>query len=63
MRSTVLLGSLLLVGSQGVDCVAVITYAVPGSTYSQNFDTLEDTTGTGIAWTNDSTIQGWNLFN
>jgi hypothetical protein len=63
MRSAVLIGSLLLVGSQGVDCVAVITYAVPGSTYSQNFDTLQATTGTGIAWTNDSTIQGWNLFN
>ena len=31
-----------------------------GSTYSQNFDTLA-TSGTN-AWTNDSTIAGWSLF-
>jgi hypothetical protein len=63
MRSATLIAWLILVGSQVIICRAAITYSVIGSTYSQNFDTLEDTTSTGITWTNDSTIQGWNLFN
>ena len=32
-----------------------------GSTYTQNFDTLASS-GTNIAWNNDSTIAGWSLF-
>jgi hypothetical protein len=30
--------------------------------YSQDFDALE-TSGTGLAWTNDGTLPGWSLFN
>lgn len=32
-----------------------------GGTYSQNFDSLAST-GSNIAWTNDSTLPGWSLF-
>ena len=35
-----------------------VPYATPGSTTSQNFDTL-----TGTAWTNGTTLTGWSLFN
>jgi predicted extracellular nuclease len=30
--------------------------------YSQNFDTLATTAGTGLAWSNDTTLPGWFLF-
>jgi hypothetical protein len=39
---------------------AAVQYATPGSTYSQNFDTLV-TSGTA-AWANDSTLPGWVLY-
>lgn len=37
---------------------ADIVYSTPGSTYSENFDSLANT-GTTNAWTDDSTIKGW----
>ena len=33
-----------------------------GSSYSQNFNPLSATSGTGVAWTNNSTLPGWFLF-
>lgn len=41
---------------------ASINYSTVGGAYSQNFDTLI-TAGTNQAWTNDSTLTGWNLLN
>lgn len=43
--------------------LAVIVYG--GGTYSQNFNSLtsvQDTTSSTQAWTNDSTLTGWSLF-
>lgn len=34
-----------------------------GQNFSQNFDSLSSTTGTGITWQNDTTLDGWYLFN
>src|SRR4051812_30832067 len=43
---------------------AGVFYSTAGSTYSQNFDTLnaDNDTVTMQGWTNDSTIAGWSLF-
>lgn len=41
---------------------AVVVLNSPASTYSQNFNTLA-MSGTSNAWANDSTINGWSLFN
>jgi hypothetical protein len=42
---------------------ATISYTTIGTTIPQNFDTLSTTTGTNVAWTNNSTLPGWYLFN
>ena len=39
-------------------CVLSVNFA---GVYTQNFDSLP-TSGTSIAWTNDTTLQGWHLF-
>lgn len=41
---------------------AAISVTSPSFTYTQTFDTLAST-GTNVAWTNDSTVAGWYLFN
>ena len=44
---------------------ASLAYSLPGSTYTQNFDSLASTpqgTPPYHPWTNDSTIPSWNLF-
>ena len=41
---------------------AAISVTSPSFTYSQTFDTLAST-GTNVAWTNNSTVAGWYLFN
>jgi hypothetical protein len=41
---------------------ADVVYSTPGATYSQDFDSLS-TSGFSNAWTNDSTLAGWSLFN
>ena len=41
---------------------AAISYTTSGQVLTTAFDTLPNT-GTSAAWTNDSTIQGWSLFN
>jgi hypothetical protein len=51
-----LLASIVLLAGAGQSWGA-ISYTTAGSTYTQNFDTL-----TGSSWTNDSTLNGWNLF-
>ncbi len=38
-----------------------ISYTTPDTAVSQNFDTLASS-GTGNAWTNDTTLVGWSLF-
>jgi hypothetical protein len=40
---------------------AAVAYSTAGSTYSQNFNNLSSS-GTDIAWSNDSTLPGWSLF-
>lgn len=40
---------------------AGVSYATPGGTYAQNFDTLSST-GASNAWTNNSTLPGWYIF-
>jgi hypothetical protein len=43
---------------------AAVSYSTAGGTYSQSFDSLSSSgSGTGLAWTNDSTLVGWSLFN
>ena len=42
-------------------CHADILYGTAGSTYSQDFNSLA-VNGAAIAWANDSTLPGWNLF-
>ena len=39
-----------------------VSLTSPTATYTQNFDTLSSTVGTGIAWSNNTTIPGWSLF-
>jgi len=41
---------------------ATISYTTSGSFVGESFDSLAST-GTGVAWANDSTITGWSLFN
>lgn len=40
-----------------------ITINSSTSSYSQNFDGLAATSATGIAWSNNTTLSGWYLFN
>ena len=40
---------------------ASIVIGAGGQVYTQNFDTLA-TTGSSVAWANDSTLAGWSLF-
>ncbi|MBX3409399.1 MAG: hypothetical protein KF859_05885 [Phycisphaeraceae bacterium] len=58
MKKTLLLSALA-----GITTSALggIMYNTPGDSYSQNFDSLA-TTGTANAWSNNSTIAGWHLF-
>lgn len=42
---------------------AAISLASASSTYSQSFDSLANSGSSAVAWTNDSTLQGWSLFN
>lgn len=58
LRPLALLSSLLaIVGS----AEAALSITSLSYTYSQSFDSLANT-GTNVAFTNDSTIQGWSLF-
>lgn len=42
---------------------AQISYTTSGSTYSQNFDTLDSANANlNLAWTNNTTLPGWFLF-
>ena len=40
---------------------AAVVIASGGQVYTQNFDTLASS-GTSVAWANDSTLAGWSLF-
>lgn len=42
--------------------LAVISYSTAGLTYQQDFNSLANAGTNPAAWTNDSTINGWNLF-
>lgn len=42
---------------------AAVNLSSASSTYSQSFDSLANSGTTAVAWTNDSTLQGWSLFN
>ena len=57
-RSMMFLPALLV----ALPSVAAINLATPASTYSETFDSLA-ATGTANAWTNDSNLAGWSLFN
>ncbi|MBP9663810.1 MAG: DUF11 domain-containing protein, partial [Pyrinomonadaceae bacterium] len=47
------------IGALGSTPMDSISYT--GTTYSQNFDSLASS-GSGVAWTNDTTIPGWFLY-
>lgn len=47
------------VGATAAD--AAISYTVPSSTVTENFNTLDSSGSTGVAWTNDLTLPGWSL--
>lgn len=54
--------SLLFLALAGLTLpAAAIDIAAAGSTYNQTFDTLASS-GTDLAWANDSTLPGWSLF-
>jgi hypothetical protein len=58
-------------GSLSIGLVLTLAFSVSasasisftGSTYSQDFNTLANTSAGDIAWTNDTTLAGWSLFN
>lgn len=52
----------LLLAAAGSQAFAAVSVNNSTFSYSQNFDTLA-ATGTSVAWTNDSTLAGWSLFN
>jgi MYXO-CTERM domain-containing protein len=56
-----LVGALLLTAGLPLVSQAQISLATPAATYTQSFDSLA-TTGTAVAWANDSTLAGWSLF-
>src|ERR1043165_1784028 len=51
-----------LVGVAGLASTAMGFISYSGGTYSQNFDSLSNSGTTTNAWTNDSTLPGWLLF-
>ncbi len=53
--------ALALVGAVG-SAQATISYTTSGNVINESFDSLA-TSGTAVAWTNDSTLPGWSLFN
>ena len=55
-----LLLSLFVLGLPSIASAQVI-YLVPGNTYTQDFNTLVQS-GTGQAWSNNSTLTGWFLY-
>jgi hypothetical protein len=58
MKNFAIVALLAVTGSAN----AQVSYT--GGTYTQNFDTLGNVSGTTtLAWANNSTIPGWNLFN
>jgi len=59
MRTSIV-GGLVAVALTSV-ASAAISYATPGSTYSQDFNTLP-ISGTSNVWTNDTTLPGWHAF-
>ena len=60
IMKTAIIGSLALAALTFP--VQAISITAAGSIYSQNFDALASTAGTGIVWANDSTLPGWSLF-
>jgi len=58
---TKLLAVMLLAGSGSAWGQVSITTG--GTAYTQNFDDLQSTTGTGITWTDNTTIAGWYAYN
>ncbi len=54
-----------LTGILGLSAAALgqVSISAPGQIYSQNFDTLASTGTTSLTWANNSTLQGWSLFN
>jgi PEP-CTERM motif len=47
----------------GLPAHATISVSSPAFVYNQDFNSLTTTTGTTVAWANDSTLAGWSLFN
>ena len=54
--------SLALVSLANTAAIGAVSYTTYGATVSQDFNTLA-LSGTNVAWTNDSTLTGWSLFN
>ncbi len=60
MKTHLIAAAALVATVSAQAAVSLTSTAVP---YTQNFDTLAATTAGNIAWSNDSTIVGWSLFN
>lgn len=58
-RNLVATWTMVLITATCATVNADIVYS--GGIYSQSFDTLASS-GTGVAWANDSTLSGWSLF-
>jgi hypothetical protein len=55
------MAALMLIGVSST-CYRAAAISYTGTTYTQDFDSLANS-GATVAWTNDSTLAGWSLFN
>jgi len=60
-RQATWLGLVVALATVAPDTHAAIVVTAAGQAYAQTFDMLA-TSGSAVAWTNDSTLQGWSLF-
>ena len=62
MKKFLLLASLAGLGILASRSQGAVVITTSSLTYTQSFDSLANS-GTSVAWTNDTTIAGWSLFN
>jgi len=62
MKVTKLIAAITVLMAVSVSVAAPVNYSTPGNVITENFDSLANA-GTLIAWTNDSTLPAWSLYN
>lgn len=55
--------ALALALAAAVPAQAAVSVASTGGTYTQSFDSLANSGTNAVTWLNDSTLNGWSLFN